>query len=418
MRRQHLLAFILLTLFLTACFQPLPEVHVTREPLPSPTPAPVAAADTPAPSPTSPPPSPTAPIAATVALTPTGVASPTAKPLPTATATPTATPTLAAATPLPTLCPPDSECAPTPVPPSLTLENTENILLIGTDLRPTEGRSWRSDTLLLLAINWDTSEIGVLSFPRDLLVNIPTLGRTRINRADYQGEASKYPDGGFGLLRHTFQENFGIRLDHFVRLHRDGFVRVIDALGGVDVTVDCDLWEISPKTDNPEDGYNVLYIPAGDHTFDGVTALEFATFRYRTGDWDRSRRQQVVLLALRNQFASPETLTRLPDLWSALKDNFQTDLNLFDLLRYARLGISLDMNKVRANVIGRDETIGVVLESGAQVLIADGDKVYQAIENLFEARPIFEQAERPKGCPAAPDWAADYGTPTPTPAPE
>lgn len=355
--------------------------------------------------------------------TPEDAATATASPAPTDTPAPTSTPTASptpppTATPIPTPCPPDSACAPTPVPASVALADTENILLIGTDLRPTEGKSWRADTLMLVVIDWKNDRVGVISFPRDLMVNIPGIGYTRINRADYEGERSKHPDGGFGLLRDTFALNFGIRVDHFARLHREGFVRVIDALGGLDITLDCDLWELSPLTDNLEDGYKVLYIPAGPRRMDGVTALEFATFRYRSNDFDRARRQQVVLLALRNQLVSTDILRNLPEIWSALRENFITDLNLIDLMRFAALGVRIDLNEVHARVLGYGELQPANLPSGAAMLAPkESGEMFAAIENLFVAPPIFSQAERPQGCPPPPSWAADYGTPTPTPPP-
>lgn len=268
-----------------------------------------------------------------------------------------------------------------------------------------------------MAIDWDNDRVGVLSFPRDLMVNIPGIGNTRINRADYEGQARKYPGGGFGLLQETFSLNFGIHLDHYARLHRDGFVRIINSLGGLDIELDCDLWELAPKNANPEDGYKVLYIPAGPHHFDGSTALEFATYRYRSNDFDRARRQQVVLLALRNQLVSRDILGKLPDIWGALRDNFTTDLNLLDLVRYATLGVRIDLNEVHARVIGFNELKGAELPSGAAMLIPkENGELQAAIEGLFSARPIMEQAERPQGCPPPPSWAAEYGTPTPTPS--
>jgi LCP family protein required for cell wall assembly len=292
------------------------------------------------------------------------------------------------------------------------LQNTENILLLGTDRREND-RSWRTDTIMLAAIDWESQRVGLLSFPRDLLIEYPWGEKRRINGVDFRGErVIDYPDGGFGLLRDVFQQNFGIRIDKAVRLHRSGFVELVDAIGGVDVTADCDLWELSPKPPG-EEGYYVLHVPAGVHHFDGEDALKYATYRYVTGDWDRRRRQQVVILALREQALNLNLIPQIPHFLDILGRNFQTDINVIDLARYATFGLQLDMNNVRSKVLGRAETVKFDHPSGAYLLVSDGDKLFEAIRTIFDSPPIQEQVERPQGCPPIPGWAQDYTTPTP-----
>jgi LCP family protein required for cell wall assembly len=292
------------------------------------------------------------------------------------------------------------------------LENTENILLLGTDRREND-HSWRTDTVMLAAIDWENQRVGVLSFPRDLLIEYPWGEQRRINGVDFRGERIiDYPGGGFGLLQDVFQQNFGIRVDKVVRLHRSGFVELVDAVGGVDVTADCDLWELSPKPPGQE-GYFVLHVPTGTHHFDGEDALKYATYRYATGDWDRRRRQQVVILALRDKALNLNLIPQIPHFLDILGRNFQTDINVIDLARYATFGMQLDMNNVRSKVLGRDETVKVDHPSGAYLLGSDGDKLFEAIRHIFDSPPIQEQVERPQGCPPVPAWAKDYTTPTP-----
>ncbi len=278
--------------------------------------------------------------------------------------------------------------------------------------------SWRTDTMFLVAVDWQQNRVGVLSFPRDLWVEVPRFDHKRLNQVDFLGEYFEYPGGGFSLLADTFSQNFGIRIDHFVRLHRSGFVDIVDALGGVDVTLDCDLWELT--TVNNADGeqkYQVLYLSAGSHHFDGEQALRFTTYRYVTGDWDRARRQQVFLLALRDQMISAGTVRRIPQLWQALNKYFTTDLGILDIIKLGRLAASISTDDVRAHVIGKYETEPLVLHSGAEVLVSEGDRLYEAIRQLFDSEPIRTLAQRPQGCPTPPAWSQNYLTPTPTPTP-
>lgn len=348
--------------------------------------------------------------------TPTSTATSTPTEAPTETPTATSESAVAAdsPTPVPTVapCSSDEGCYPTPAPPIAALENTENILLLGTDRREGD-HAWRTDTVMLAAIDWENQRVGVLSFPRDLLIQYPWDEQRRINEVDFRGERIvDYPEGGFGLLKDVFQQNFGIRIDKAVRLHRSGFVELVDAVGGVDVTADCDLWELSPKPPGQE-GYFVLHVPTGVNHFNGEDALKYATYRYATGDWDRRRRQQVVILALRDRALNLNLIPQIPHFIDILGRNFQTDINVIDLARYATFGLQLDINNVRSKVLGRDETVKLNHPSGAYYLGSDGDKLFEAIRNIFNSAPIQEQVERPQGCPPAPGWAKDYTTPTP-----
>ena len=307
------------------------------------------------------------------------------------------------------------QCGPTPVPTAAALVNTENIILLGSDLRPLEDATWRTDTVLLVAIDWEKPAVGVLSFPRDLLMDVPGgYGRKRINQVDWYGDYYKYPDGGFGLLRDAFQKNLGIRLDHYARLHRSGFVDIVDTLGGVDVNLECELWELSPKPPR-EDEFFVLHMPAGPARLDGENALKFATYRYLTADWDRARRQQVLLLAMRDQFVRPSSIPEIPRLWGIIKDNFSTDMGLKDIIRFATLAARMDTSDVHARVIGHKDTVVAPSKSGAYWLVSNGDAVYRAINELFEAPSIKAQGKPPSGCPPTPTWATLGAPPTTAP---
>ncbi|HID33083.1 MAG TPA: LytR family transcriptional regulator, partial [Anaerolineae bacterium] len=221
----------------------------------------------------------------------------------------------------------------------------------------------------------------------------------------------------FQVMKEVFEYNFGAPLAHYVRAHRGAFVEFVDAVGGIDVTLDCDLWELSPQPDG--NGYKVLYLPTGSHHLDGETALAFATYRYRTADWGRARRQQLVLAALKDQAAQLGLLTKAPQIWDIIKRNVSSDLDFTDLLRYVQLGLNLDMSSIHSHVFSGRELASVKLPMGANVLVPREDGVIQdVLENIFLYVSINVQGHHPKGCPPPPAWAPDYlASLTPTPGP-
>ena len=108
-----------------------------------------------------------------------------------------------------------------------------NILLLGVDEREVEEGPWRTDTLILLTIDPATRTAGMLSIPRDLWVPIPGYDlEGKINTAHFVGDAQGYPGGGPALAMATLQYNFGIPVQHYVRLNFSGFERLIDLIGG------------------------------------------------------------------------------------------------------------------------------------------------------------------------------------------
>ncbi len=299
---------------------------------------------------------------------------------------------------------------------------------MGSDLRAGD-RGWNNDTLMLVAIDRENNRVGVLSFPRDLWVYLPGWGYDRINRPDVIGEyliKPKHPGGGFGLVRDAFQYNLGIRIDHIARLHRQGFVDIVDALGGVDVELDCDVWNLSTSAGHPGfriggETYYVLYLPLGKTHLDGETALKFVTYRLIGSDYDRARRQQQFLHAFWQQFVRPDTLTEFPKLWISFKDYFKTDLGFIDLVGLARLAAGMDIQSIHSKVIDGNAVEKVVLpNSGADVTTSKGNSVFQVIEGLFDAPPITGQSKPAQGC-FRPEWADAYlkrlqGASAPAPA--
>lgn len=285
------------------------------------------------------------------------------------------------------------------------LDKTENILVLGQDQRP-GWESWRTDSIMVLAIDHERQQMGVISIPRDLWVDIPgyPLGQQRINAVDYIGEKLEVPGGGPALAARVISDTLGIPTQHYVRIHLNGLVRLVDALGGVKVTLDCPLYEATPK-DATMTEYVPWSLPAGENWLDGDTARKFVTYRSVTSDFGRSARQQQMIWALRNRALEVDLLPRLPELLSALSDLYSTDLNLIDIARLAKFGAGLSPSDVHGMQIGMKMLKDHVTEKGEMVLILDDRALLEAEkEKLFLREPLEELGKKAASeeCPAPP----------------
>ncbi len=262
---------------------------------------------------------------------------------------------------------------PTPLPPltPLTGNETINFLLIGSDKRP--GGSFRTDTMIVVVLWPKEGQVSMISIPRDLWIYIPTVGLQRINTAYQSGELDGYPGGGPGLLRDTIAYNLGIRIDHTAMVEFDGFRRIVDTLGGLDVPVACPYtdWHLIDPTYDPNVAANwSLYTvqPGIDH-MDGDLALWYARSRLKSSDFDRGRRQQEVLRAIFAQALKTDTLARIPQLYNDFSSAIVTDLGLADMLKLALYAPKLTNANIRSYYIRPPYVSDWITPGGADVLL-------------------------------------------------
>jgi LCP family protein required for cell wall assembly len=240
-----------------------------------------------------------------------------------------------------------------------------NLLILGTDRRPGGDSASRTDTILLATLLPTRPYVGILSIPRDLWVQVPGFGPNRINAAYFLAEAQQAGTGAAAAVE-TVRTNFGVDVHAYVAIEFAGFVRFVDALGGVTVELERALG-----------GY-----PAGRHHLDGTQALAFA--RDRTGDdFFRMQNGQALLRALLRALASPASWPRWPLAVPALLTTVQTDL---PVLLWPRLTLALlraGPSGVDARVIGREMVQGFTTEGGAQVLAPDWSRINPVLLEMF-----------------------------------
>ncbi len=329
---------------------------------------------------------PSAPMAAMVLNTPVPVYTATLPPLlPTVTAFPS---------PLPVESPqPTAEIAAAPQE-ILNTADVVTFLLLGSDVRV--GMSYRTDTILVAAIRPKDGQVSLISIPRDLWVNIPTVGMQRINTAFQYGEIYGYSGGGPGLLKDTILYNLGLQVDHFAMVDFNGFRKIVDTLGGIDLPVACSYtdWRlISPDLD-PENEANWQLFTAnpGLTHMDGDFALWYARSRSKSNDFDRGRRQQEVIRAIYRQALNTDTLGRIPQLYNDFSSTIQTDLSLPGILELAPLALHLTNADIRSYYIAGDLVTPWITPGGAYVLLPNNEAIQGMLAEALNPSP--RQVER------------------------
>ncbi len=241
-----------------------------------------------------------------------------------------------------------------------------NVMLLGID-RAVEGTAiGRSDTMILLGIQPLSGQVNMLSIPRDLWVPIPGYGESRINSAHSWGEGAQ-AGGGPRLAAATVRENFGVNVTYYVRVRLEEFAAVIDALGGIDVSLE----------------QAAADYPPGTHHLDGTQALAFV--RNREGDdFFRQQNGQLFIVALGKQIINPLNWIRIPGAMIAMTQAVDTNIPvwswprlLFAMLRAVLFG---GIDNV---VLPREAVTPWVTADGAQVLLPNWDLILPVVRELF-----------------------------------
>jgi len=260
-------------------------------------------------------------------------------------------------------------------------EERVNILLLGIDKRKVERGPSRTDTIILASIDPQTRTAAMLSIPRDLWVPIPGYGEGRINKAYFLGEVKKYPGGGPALAKKTVSYNLGVPVHYYVLVNFEGFVKIVDALGGIDIYVEKEIRD--DKFPDEAYGYEPLYIPAGLQHMDGELALKYARTRHVDDDIGRARRQQQVLFAIRDKALRLNILPKLPSLLNALADTVETDMQPREILRLAQIASKIRREDIKTAIIDYSMTMPWTTPTGERVLIPLRDRIRPLIDELF-----------------------------------
>jgi LCP family protein required for cell wall assembly len=252
-----------------------------------------------------------------------------------------------------------------PPPPSVSIPESElppawdgasriNILLIGLDYRDWEAGlgAPRSDTMIVLTIDPLTRTAGMLTIPRDMWVNIPGFGYSRINTAYSSGEGNKLPGGGPGLSSKTVEQFLGVPIHYYAQIDFNAFVEFIDLIGGIDIYNDQEL-----RLDPVGSGKDKIKLTCcGMRHLNGEKTLAYVRYRKdKEGDVARSKRQIKVILAIRDKVLAPENfpvlLGKARQFYEEFSAGIKTNMSFDTALQLGVLARDIPVEGIKQGVI-------------------------------------------------------------------
>lgn len=263
-----------------------------------------------------------------------------------------------------------------------------NVLLLGSDGRPDEADFPRTDTLMLLSWDREANTIDLLSLPRDLWVPVPGQVPTKINLVYSIGEHEAW-GAGVPLLLDTIEALIGQPIHHYLWMDFDGFIHIVDQIGGIPIYVPWDI--LDEKYPTADYGHEVFELKAGYHVLDGATALKYARTRTQDGDFNRVGRQQDVVQALIQHVTDPANTHRLllaaPEILRTLGYSFQTDLSITEILGLANQAVNVP--QLRSTLV-IDSNMGEesYSDEGMWVLLPNRPQIRSAFQQFFQVTEV------------------------------
>jgi LCP family protein required for cell wall assembly len=241
------------------------------------------------------------------------------------------------------------------LPPAWDGASRITILILGLDARDVDTSAPRSDTMILLTIDPLTKTAGMLSIPRDMWVNIPGFGYSRINTAYASGEGNKLPGGGPELARVTVEQFIGVPIQYYAQVDFNTFAQFINRIGGVDLYNDEVL--LLDRIGSGKD--KVKLTCCGMRHLDGETALAYARHRKGgEGDFSRAQRQQKLIIAIRNKVLDPANfpalISQAGDFYNEFSAGIDTNMDLETAIQLAVLAKDIPVDSIKQGAIGTD----------------------------------------------------------------
>lgn len=262
--------------------------------------------------------------------------------------------------------------------------NRINVLLLGIGGEGHNGGEL-TDTIMIASIKPQEKEAALLSIPRDMFVQIPgTNINTKINAVKSYGDKSR-DKNGMELITSAAEEISGLDIQYYAQLDFQGFTKIIDDLGGIDVYLESDISD--PTYPNFNNGYNPFYISKGQHYLDGAVALKVARSRHSVmGDFDRIQRQQVIIKSVKQKvFEKYEKfdIMALKDVLNSLGDHLKTNIQLKEIPRFYKLAEEIKNHKITAEALDTKRYLNRTYV-GLGYTVEAKDKSYEKIKELSE----------------------------------
>jgi len=263
---------------------------------------------------------------------------------------------------------------PTPNPGVIDFESGPSVslyMVLGSDYRPQAG--FRTDILLLIAMDKNSGKMSFVSFPRDLWVSIPGYGEQRINTVMQLG--------GFQLLAETLQSNFGVYPTQYAMIDMEGFLHVIDVLGGITFTTESYTADACETSLDPD---RWCELGPGTVTLDRQWALWYVRARYNSSDFDRMRRTQEVVQAVIDKVISPTGMLKIGELTRIYDTEVESNINPDQLLPLTQLSLNFDSSQdIRRFTIGPDQVTSWQTPNGGAVLLPNTEAIQAILQEAL-----------------------------------
>jgi LCP family protein required for cell wall assembly len=220
-----------------------------------------------------------------------------------------------------------------------------SILLLGVEDYSGDYDRGRSDTLIVATFNPEDQSLKMLSIPRDTRVEIPNHKKDKINHA--------YSLGNKELTIDTVEEFLDIPIDYYVSVNFNGFINIVDELGGVTVDVPFTFDDINKD-------WKRYYFEEGEMTLDGEAALVYARMRKKDprGDFGRNDRQKQIVKAVIDKLSTPKAITKIDDLAREIGNNVETNIKIGEAIAFRQKYTDFNSSKIETLTLeGYDETI-------------------------------------------------------------
>jgi len=263
--------------------------------------------------------------------------------------------------------------------------NRINIAILGMRGEDDPNGGLLADTIMIASILKEENKLALISIPRDLYIKVPHVGTMhKINFVYAYGQSQDQK--GFEYMRETLQSVTGLDIHYAISVNFEAFKQTVDLLDGVTVHVPHEINETHQWHGQP------FHMPEGDQKMDGETALLYARARYSTSDFDRARRQQELLVAIRNKSISSGTLVN-PLKFNSFLDivgaNVKTDLSAWEIKKFVEIARQLELSTVEKQVF--DSSPEGFLESkitdiGEFILVPRGStysQIQEKCKNIF-----------------------------------
>lgn len=272
-----------------------------------------------------------------------------------------------------------------------------NILLLGIGGEGHSGGEL-TDTVMIASIRPRSQEVALLSIPRDLYVQISgTNINSKINAVKTMGDKNKEKNG-MELLTKTVEEVSGLDINYYVQLDFNGFIKMVDDLGGIDIELENDIND--PTYPNFSRGYDPFYISKGWHHLNGATALKVARSRHSImGDFDRIKRQQIIIKAVKQKLYerySKFDVLSFKNIFLDLGDHLKTNIEPKEMPRFYKIIKEIKNHKITAATIDTKEYLSrayVGMGYTLQPKTGDYEEIKKFSENIFDIEVSDQRKE-------------------------